>query len=78
MDPETEADAEADADAELGKMVVTLAGMPAVMIPPDPAVGRRTPPIKAEVLVVGQSGSSETSWYKSSPQPPPQVSVLSP
>jgi hypothetical protein len=42
-------------------MVVTLAGIPAVMIPPEPAVGSRTPPRVAVALPTGQSGRSETS-----------------
>jgi hypothetical protein len=69
----TEGEAISEADS-----VVTLAGIPAVMIPPDPAVGRRTPPRVAVALVTGHSGRSETSWNSSNPHPPPQVSVVSP
>ena len=72
-----EGEAEAEAEAVVSKRVVTLAGTPAVMIPFEPPVGRRTPPMVA-VALTGQSGRSETSWYSSRPHPPPQVSVLSP
>jgi len=74
---EAEAEADAVSEAALEKRVVTLAGAPAVMIPFDPPVGRRTPP-RVAVPLTGQSGRSETSWKSSSPHPPPQVSDLSP
>jgi hypothetical protein len=74
---EAEGEAVSEASTLLEKRVVTLAGAPAVMIPSDPPVGRRTPP-RVAVALTGQSGRSETSWKSSSPHPPPQVSVLSP